>query len=116
MSSDGWGWARPVVSGCASLLACLVLTPSNVVMKAAITATVSATAKIATAVRRLFRSLFVPSLLRQRTPLDGWGSSAGHLAAYLTHNILTIPQNVTHGYRHRGMKPASCNDRRRMVC
>jgi hypothetical protein len=32
------------------------------VMKAAITATVSATAKIATAVRRLFRSLFMTSL------------------------------------------------------
>src|ERR1700736_3662647 len=84
MSSGGWGWARPVVPGCASLLACLVLTPSNLVMKAAITATVSATAKIATAVRRLFRSLFITSLLRQRTPLDGWGSSAGRLAAYLT--------------------------------
>jgi hypothetical protein len=54
------------------LLACLVLTPSNVVMKAAITATVSATAKIATAVRRLFRSLFMISLLCQRTQLDGW--------------------------------------------
>jgi hypothetical protein len=66
------------------LLACLVLTPSNLVMKAAITATVSATAKIVTAVRRLFRSFFMTSLLRQRTPLDGWGSSAGRLAAYLT--------------------------------
>jgi hypothetical protein len=90
MSSGGWGWARPVVPGYASLLACLVLTPSNVVMKAAIIATVSATAKIDTAVRRLFRSLFMTSLLCQRTPLDGWGSSAGRLAAYLT-AVLTDP-------------------------
>src|SRR5450755_877721 len=59
-------------------------------MKAAITATVTATAKIATAVRRLFRSLFMTSLLCQRTPLDGWGSSAGRLAAYLT-SVLTGP-------------------------
>jgi hypothetical protein len=85
MSSGGWGWARPVVPGCASLLACLVLTPSNVVMKAAITTTVSATAW------RLFRSLFMTSLLRQRTPLDGWGSSAGRLAADLTAQYLTDP-------------------------
>lgn len=90
MSSGGWGWARPVVPGCASLLACLVLTPSNVVMKAATIATVSATAKIATAVRRLFRLLFMTSLLRQRTLLDSWGSSAGRLAAYLT-AVLTDP-------------------------
>src|ERR1700682_335916 len=90
MSSCGWGWARPLGPGCASLLACLVLSPSNVVMKAAITATVSVTATIATAVRRLFRSLFMTSLLRQRTPLDGWGSSAGRLAAYLT-AVLTDP-------------------------
>jgi hypothetical protein len=26
----------------------------------------------------------------------------------LPHNILPTPQNVTHGYRHRGMKPAGC--------
>jgi hypothetical protein len=89
MSSGGWGWARPVVPGCASLLACLVLTPSNVVMKAAITTTASATAKIATAVRRLFRSLFMPSLLRQR-----WMAGVVPLVVWLhtlPHNILTDP-------------------------
>src|SRR6202051_3181340 len=91
MSSGGWGWARPVVPGCASLLACLVLTPSNVVMKAAITATVSATAKIATAVRRVFRSLFMTSLLRQRTTLDGWAVPLVVWLHTLPHNILTDP-------------------------
>src|ERR1700730_4156564 len=93
MSSGGWGWARPVVPGCASLLACLVLTPSNVVMKAAITATAtaSATAKIATAVRRLVRWLFMTSLLRQRTTLDGWAVPLVVWLHTLPHNILTDP-------------------------
>jgi hypothetical protein len=111
MSSGGCGWAGPVVPGCASSLAYLVLTPSNVVMTAAITATGSATAKIATAVRRLFRSLFMTSLLRQRTPLDGWGSSAGRLAAYLTAQYPNRPRRVSRmAIGTLGMKPASCDD------
>src|SRR5450755_3551768 len=92
MSSGGWGWARPVVPGCASLLACLVLTPSNVAMKAAITTTVSATAKIATTVRRLFRSLFMTSLLYANE--HRWMAGVVPLVVWLhtlPHNILTDP-------------------------
>ena len=51
--------AKPIVPGCVSLLVYLVSTLRSVVIKAASTATVSATAKIATALRRLFQWLLI---------------------------------------------------------
>jgi hypothetical protein len=59
LSSGGCGLAKPIVPGCASLLVYLVSTLRSVVIKAASTATVSATAKIATALRRLFQWLLI---------------------------------------------------------
>ena len=58
-SSGGRGLARPVVPGGVPLLAVLLSTCSSVVTDAASAAIITATAKSTTAVRCLFRSLFM---------------------------------------------------------
>ena len=74
-SSGGRGLARPVVPGGVSLLAVLLSTRSSVVTDAASIAIITATAKSTTAVRCLFRWLFMrePPLRAKQTScgLDG---------------------------------------------
>jgi len=68
-SRGGCGLARPVVPGGASLLA--VSIRSSVVAKAAAIAIITATAKSTTAVRWLFRSLFM-----RTSTMSQWGHAS----------------------------------------